>query len=225
MSNKIKVEESWLQQNGLYKCPECEVEKTKYGIGGHIWMKHGNGKKRNFNSFEKFLKEKGCWNKGLTKETDERVRKFGISLSKSQKGLPGTKHSEETKQKISKARTEYLFANPDKVPYRVNHSSKESYPERIFKEALIKNEIIGWVQEYQNGIYSYDFAFIDLKIDIEIDGGTHLSEKVKIIDKRRDEWSNINGWVVLRFPVSEIKSNLDFCIEKLKLLIKERTFI
>ncbi len=128
----------------------------------------------------------------------------------------GKKHSEETKQKISKARIKYLTENPDKVPYLINHSSKISYPEQIFKNALEALNIKGWKFQYQNGIYQYDFAFPDLKIDVEIDGGTHKSDKVKKIDKRRDEWSKLQGWKVLRFEAKEVKSNVINCIKKLQ---------
>ena len=40
------------------------------------------------------------------------------------------RHSEETKKKISEIRKKYLSENPDKVPYKLNHSSTESYPEK-----------------------------------------------------------------------------------------------
>jgi very-short-patch-repair endonuclease len=34
-------------------------------------------------------------------------------------------------------------------------------------------------KEYRNSIYKYDFAWLKEKIDVEIDGGTHKTEKVK----------------------------------------------
>jgi len=53
------------------------------------------------------------------------------------------KHSQETKDKISKSRIKYLMEHPDKVPYLLNHSSRMSYPEKIFKNALIEMNITG----------------------------------------------------------------------------------
>lgn len=126
------------------------------------------------------------------------------------------RHSEETKQKISKKRIEFLTNNPDKVPYVINHSSKKSYPETIFENALIESGITGWTFHYRNGIYQYDFAFVEQKVDVEIDGGTHTSEKVKKIDARRDEFSRQNGWKVLRFTAQEVKNNVIRCIGTLK---------
>lgn len=129
------------------------------------------------------------------------------------------KHSEATKRKISKSRTKYLMENPDKVPYRLNHSSKVSYPEKIFMNALESSNITGWIYNYQNSLYSYDFAFLDKKIDVEIDGGTHLTEKVKKIDKRRDKFSRSDGWVVLRFTAQQVKDDVLKCILTLKKLL------
>ncbi len=126
------------------------------------------------------------------------------------------KHSEETKKKISIARIKYLEANPDKVPYLINHSSKKSYPEQIFENALISSGITGWVYAYQNGIYEYDFAWPEQKIDVEIDGSTHLLEKVKKIDARRDKFSQDQGWIVLRFSAETVKKDVISCINLLQ---------
>ena len=129
------------------------------------------------------------------------------------------KLSEETKQKISKGRTLFLEKNPDKVPYIINHSSRESYPERLFREMLIAHNVESWEQEYRNGIYRYDFAIPHLKIDIEIDGGTHKNPKVQKIDKKRDIWSESQGWHVIRFEAKDIKRLEEFNIASLKKLI------
>ena len=127
--------------------------------------------------------------------------------------------SPETRDKISKSRIKYLMNNPDKVPYLINHSSKKSYPEQLFENALISSEITGWEYAFRNGIYEYDFAFPEKKIDVEIDGGTHLSEKVKKIDERRDIFSKSQGWTVLRFTADEVKKDIIKCINILKLAL------
>lgn len=41
-----------------------------------------------------------AWNKGLTKESDERVRKYGEKISKALSGREGKPHSEESKAKL-----------------------------------------------------------------------------------------------------------------------------
>lgn len=129
----------------------------------------------------------------------------------------GTKriHSEETKRKISDSRKAYLDKNPDKVPYKLNHSSKESYPEKLFREELVRREIKGWVQEYQIARYSLDFAFVEEKIDIEIDGSTHKLEDVKKIDEERDAFMISNDWQVIRFTAKQVQKELNECIENI----------
>ena len=139
------------------------------------------------------------------------------SLSKANKGKVIPQH---IRDKISISRKKYLIEHPDKVPYLLNHSSKKSYPEKLFEDALIKSNIVGWIYNYQNSIYQYDFAFPNLKIDVEIDGSTHNQDKVKKIDKERDEFSISNGWKVIRFDAKSVIHNTIECVNKLKHIIE-----
>ena len=166
---------------------------------------------------------------GLLKKSNTKNRnqyRNGHSMSdntkdKIKKSMMGKKLSDETKKKISDSRIKYLMEHPDQVPYRLNHSSKMSYPEKIFHNALTSSKLTGWEYNFQNGIYSYDFAFVKEKIDIEIDGGTHLTDKVKQIDKRRDEFSRQQGWNVVRFTSKEVKDDVIKCVEKVKKILME----
>jgi len=206
--------------NDLIICPHCGKSFSKYGIKNHISIvHHGNYSQVSHNKGKK--RNKPAWNKGLTKDTNEIVAKMAKDASKRLTGKKGKKHSEETKEKISKARLKYLMENPDKVPYKLNHSSKKSYPEILFEKALISSNITGWEYGYQHGIYEYDFAFVHEKIDVEIDGGTHNTEKVKKIDARRDAFSISKGWRVIRFTDKEVKTDIIKCINKLKNLLEE----
>jgi very-short-patch-repair endonuclease len=150
-----------------------------------------------------------------------RSKSEAAKLSVAKNGRPAL--SEETKRKISNSRIKYLQENPDKVPYIINHSSKESYPEKVFRKALESSGITGWQQSYRAGIYEYDFAFTEEKIDVEIDGSTHNLEKVKRIDERRDEWSRQNGWRVIRFTTQEVREDVVGCINRLKELLRQST--
>jgi hypothetical protein len=75
------------------------------------------------------------WNKGLTIETDERIKNYVTTLKQKYESgeiIPswsGRNHTEEEKLKISLSRKKYLEEHPDKVPYKLNHHSKQSYPE------------------------------------------------------------------------------------------------
>lgn len=139
-----------------------------------------------------------------------RAHKEAVRLRISTHG--GRPHTDESKRRIALARREYLIENPEKVPYRLNHSSQESYPEKLFRAALIESNITGWIAKYRAGIYEYDFAFPEKRIDVEIDGGTHLQEHVKQIDARRDQWTREQGWTVLRFTAQAVKTDIVGCL-------------
>ncbi len=142
-----------------------------------------------------------------------------IKKSQREKGRDGRPHSEKTKKKISEKRIKYLLDNPDKVPYKVNHSSRESYPEKYFTELFIK-ENISVEKKFRIGLYELDFCILEKKIDIEIDGCQHYVDK-KIVDSdiRRTSFLEKNGWIVLRIRWSEYKKlPFDKKIEYIKIL-------
>lgn len=148
-----------------------------------------------------------------------KTRTTSEALVLSLKTKPRKPISEETRKKISDSMTKYYQKNPDKIPYRIYHSTKRSIPELIFEKALKDNNFT-FEAEYPAGIYQYDFALVNEKIDIEIDGDTHKKEKVLKKDKRRDEWSIERGWRVLRISASDVIKNVNFCINKLLEIIK-----
>lgn len=199
----------------MVKCEICGKEYSRKGIGTHIWRSHGEGKNHDPNKGYKESRE--IWNKGLSKETNDSVKSQSNKIKGRESTFKGKHHSEESKKKISQVRIKYLEENPDKVPYLINHSSNKSYPEELFENELIKRNIKGWVTRFRHGIYQYDFAWEDKKIDLEIDGATHNSKKVIEIDKRRDKWSKERGWKVIRFKAADVKQNIDKCIEDLLL--------
>lgn len=116
------------------------------------------------------------------------------------------RHTEETKRKISEKRKQYLLENPDKVPYKLNHYSKgRSYAE-VYWKAVLDSHDLKYIEQYQIGLYSLDFAFVDAKIDLEIDGNQHfLDERIVNSDKRRDEFLTSQGWQVIRIRWSDYK--------------------
>lgn len=216
----------------MYKCNKCgkEFEKKQSYIA-HCRVHSGYVKPLKKNS--KLYKKRNKLQKTICEfcgESFDDGRKLGghmthcklnpkhdeIINNMSKSGLARNfSWSDYDKERISNERIKYLTEHPDKVPYKLNHSSKMSYPEKIFKNALESANITGWTYNYQNGIYSYDFAFPELKIDVEIDGSTHTQEKVKKIDERRDLFSKKNGWIVVRFTAKEVKENVLNCINNL----------
>jgi very-short-patch-repair endonuclease len=159
-------------------------------------------KNRLIDSLEKFKISKGTFYKavklGLIKNRNK-SESAKIALEK----LPARKHSNETKAKISEIRKKFLLENPEKVPYRLNHSKNESYPEKYFSEIFF-NENVKVVRYYRIGLYELDFAIPEKKIDIEIDGSQHsYDEKIKISDDKRNMFLEQNGWDIIRINWSK----------------------
>lgn len=189
------------KETNKYICPHCGKEYAKNGIGNHIWRKHTEeGQKFDPNKgYQKGSRK--AWNKGLTKETDERVRKCGETFHKrfksgEIKSWKNKKHSEETKKKISESRKNFLLNHPEKVPYKLNHSSKQSYPEKFFEKFLIDHNIKYEKEKYACG-YWMDFCFNE-KYYIEIDGEQHYLPKSIEHDKIRTEKLAENGYILLQ---------------------------
>jgi hypothetical protein len=145
------------------------------------------------------------------------------SISESIKISPKSKrkHTEETKKKISDIRKKYLLENPDKVPYLLNHSRQESYPEKYFTEVFRNFNL---TKKYRVGLYELDFSVPNRKIDIEIDGNQHYcDEKIVESDKRRNKFLEDDGWDVIRINWSEYqKLNFD---EKNKYILNLKKYV
>ena len=74
---------------------------------------------------------------------------------------------------------------------------------------LDSNNLV-YEEQYQIGPYQLDFAFPDLKIDLEIDGDQHhLDKRVVESDKRRNIYLENLGWTIVRVKWSEYKRLTD----------------
>lgn len=101
--------EQW-KQGDVYVCPYCSKTFSGQGICTHIINKHTQkGQERVKRNYQNLVNktEGRVWNKGLTKETDERIQKrCQVRKEKYLRGefqgyWKGKKHSEEQKRKIS----------------------------------------------------------------------------------------------------------------------------
>ena len=144
----------------------------------------------------------------LTKLLGENIRSLSESNKIAHKKFPNSfRHTAQTKEKMRKKRLEWMENNPEKTAWRMKNMS---YPEKCFQElmekyGLDKKYLI--YREFSVFPYFIDFAFIDEKVAIEIDGSQHLEEKRKISDKNKDELLISNNWRVLRFSSNEVIFN------------------
>lgn len=125
------------------------------------------------------------------------------------------KHSEETKEKIRTARLRFMKEHPEETAWR---QTNLSYPEscflKIIKECCLDKKFL-IVREYSIYPYFIDFAFVDLKVAVEIDGSQHLNKDRKDSDLKKDELLKSLGWRVLRITAKDVMKNKDFVIEEL----------
>ena len=61
------------------------------------------------------------------------------------------------------------------------------------------------------GSYILDFACVELKIALELDGGQHAEIKEK--DAERIRWLNVHDWKVLRFWNNDVLQKIDSVLE------------
>ena len=173
------------------------------------------------------------YNKSEHKGTNQYIKAKELGLPKPKMSDSGRniirniwkgKHlSEETKKKISESQKRFYEEHPDRIPYKLYHSSEISYPEQYFKD-IFEQENIPLKYHLQVGLYELDFYNEEYKVYIEIDGDTHKQKKVQEIDKRKDEYLQSLGWKGMRVcwasyqklshkeKESEIKKIRDFII-------------
>lgn len=106
----------------------------------------------------------------------------------SQEGKPRTEE-----QKLKASITQKRNLKEGKVfGYKLNHSSKVSYPEKYFME-VFKSLPVKY--NYQVGLYQLDFAIPEKKVYVEIDGDQHYTDKrIVVHDIERTQKLKELGW-------------------------------
>ena len=177
---------------GTWKCEYCDdhpIFETRRKLEEH---------KRKFHPIPKG----SSWNKGLTKESDTRIAQYvQTNYERNQYGKTtrGIAKSTEQRAKISASMKKFYKEHPELVPYKLHHSSKESYPERYFNELFAKENIVGFEHDYYVDGYYLDYAFVDKKIDFEVDGSQHyVDPKIVEHDKVRTQYLESLGWKTFR---------------------------
>lgn len=158
--------------------------QDRYGIKCRNWVKYNllNGLTRDFSKSTKLAHEK----------YPERF-----------------KHDEAYKEKMRKFRLRYMKEHPEKTAWRKRN--EPSYPEKCFIKFLEDN---GYDKKYcierEYPVYPYyiDFAFVDLKVAVEIDGSQHVLDEERIArDEDKDKTLTSTGWKVLRVTENLVKTD------------------
>lgn len=211
------------------KCPFCgKICKSKPGIARHIRIcKENPDFDEEFYNKYYLHPKKEIWNKGLTKETDDRVKQYGITLSKNYKNgknIPynkGIKYSKEFCDKVSNGRKKYLLEHPDEHPWKRNDKFI-SKPCEHLKE-LLKQNNISFEEEYsplKDRNFSIDIVFLDKKIGIEINGNQHYDSNGKLNQyyQERHDLIEQNGWKLYEIHYAYVYK--DDIIDKIKTILE-----
>ncbi len=188
----------------------------QYSMG----FKKGHKGFRTKESYKAQFEKNTVWNKGLTKETDERVKKYakksaegktGKKLSKEHIkklidiakmnpnfGMKGKKHSEEAKIKIKKSRAKQIFP--------VKDSSIEVKIQNFLKELNIEFFTHQYMKEIEHG-YQCDILIPSKNMVIECDGDYWHNYPIgNELDHMRTKELLEKGFKVLRLWENEINN-------------------
>ena len=219
-----KREKEKLSVPVILVCQYCTREcHNKLSLKTHERMCPSNPN-RNYVSYTIGRKS---WNTGLSKETDERLRKKGEALSQRYKkgelvpNWMGHTHTDETKQRISES---MKLAQKEGRAYNIGtcrHNNEHSWPEKWLIQVLHNefnlDEHIDYITEYSFHRFSLDFAFVDKKMCIEVDGKQHLTDtEQRIRDQHKDELLKQDGWTELRIPWLDCYKNPKEWIERIR---------
>lgn len=186
-----KVDDKYKIADNLYKCPHCEKTFTKQGLGSHIWRSHGSGinfeanKNRDYTTFK-------IWNKGLTKDTDDRVNQSSKTLIdnfKTGKVIPsflGKKHTKASLDKIAENGGYRKGSGRGKSGWYKNYWCDSTWElawiiYQLDHNIKFERNKKGFTYEFENKSYKYypDFILED-KTYIEIKGYLDNKNKEKI---------------------------------------------
>ena len=209
------------KKEGGWKCFYCgEIFETRRKKQLHFKEKHSMTVKI------------GGWSKGLTKETSPSLRRKSETYRKhleegkiipSQLGKPlSESHKKKISESMKKAHAEGRAHNIGESRW----NNKPSYPEKWFIKMLLNEfqlqENIDSKREHPFHGYSLDFAWIEEKKAIEIDGEQHERfQEQKERDKNKDALLESEGWKYLRISWKDIFHNTKYWIKIIKEFLKD----
>jgi very-short-patch-repair endonuclease len=213
----------------IYICKLCNKENNNfYQLSRHLYSNHNIKLLEYYIKYENFQIPKCPYcNKNAKQKIGITFRKTCCSkkcLLKDKNLRPVTL---EIKNKISlalkKAHKEgrhsgWAFKNTD--------LNNRSYPEKFFiKNVLQKYNLYSKYtikEKMPFGKYFLDFAFLELKLDLEIDGQLHFRNEQAINhDIIRDNYLKENNWVVYRIAWCEITKNRELVINNFLSYLKQ----
>jgi very-short-patch-repair endonuclease len=121
-------------------------------------------------------------------------------------------HSDETKEKIRKNTFERFKKRLGDTAWERRNAGKMSYMEQwFFDNAIVRYGLLtkfDIINEYPDYPYFIDFAFLNVKIAVELDGKQHFRNiKNQNHDLKKQQKLIDNGWKVYRIRFDEMNSD------------------
>lgn len=211
-------------RNGFKKTGECLDCKRIIPLKSRGW--HRSTQCETKGAWNKGLVGPPAWNKGLTKENNESLRRVSQAV---EKGWKDPAHRARMVEAISIAQKR-RFENPEErkksreralgliesgkiVPFGGRKHGNGRPPTESEREMLLRLGPYGFEAEHvvptemkprRGGMpthYKIDLANPETKIAVEIDGSSHRQPRREAADSRKDSFLQSKGWTVLRFQV------------------------
>ena len=181
--SKKRKPKSILLDTGKVRCIECDFESnTVQSVSSHWWLSHTK-KGKSHSSIKlhsTYSNGRVAWNKGLTKETDVRVKKYADSQIGKAGSFLGKTHTEETKKKISAklsinnkgGRSKWYEVAGQKVQGTWERNVALKFEELHIKWKKLKTnrDTLEYVMDEKTRCYTPDFYLPDSNVFIEIKG-------------------------------------------------------
>jgi very-short-patch-repair endonuclease len=118
---------------------------------------------------------------------------------------------------------------------KIYNRQTEKRKRRALRRNMTKAEVLLWIQmknrqlqghrvlrQFSVGRYVLDFYIPKLKLAIEVDGATHLTDEQRKYDRKRQKEVENLGIHFLRFTNPEIYQDMDNVLEKIRKKCEER---
>ena len=115
------------------------------------------------------------------------------------------------------------YKNADPMEYGLLKAyARENRKNMTQSESILWSQIRGkalgvtFLRQYIIGDYITDFACLEPKLVIEVDGGYHSEPRQVEDDAIRQDWLEHQGFKVIRFTNEEVECDIDNTINKIK---------
>lgn len=191
------------------ECKLCnKIVKTKKGFHTHIVMAHKISLIDYYIKYENFNIPK-CKICGKDAKLHKNISFYTTCGANECKYFGKQNVSEATREKIRKARFNILKnKNSSTAFYKRNKRIMSKIEEWFLEKVILKhnlNNSYDIVNEYPVYPYFIDFAFLNIKLAVEIDGYYHFINRNKIEhDMKKDKVLIEQGWKIYRIPYWEL---------------------